>query len=537
MTTKRSIDRTILTGAVVGSLIFLNILGLRLHRRLDLTADRQFTLSAATVSTLSELRDPVTVRAYFTRDLPAPFSTNARYVRDLLEEYYAKADGKLRYEFIDPLSEETEADKETKKDMREDIFGRAIREQTSVERELGGLGITPVQVRVNEGDKLEVKRAYMGLAVSYAGKQEAIPVVQETTGLEYDLTTLIRKLAREKRAKVALVSGQGEPDPNRELGRAYGLLTQLYDVTTLDMSQTTEVPEDVTALLIVGPKTPFSEAAQRGIDAFLARGGSAAFLLDAVKPDLQTLQTEDANPGLGPLLASYGVDIRPGLVLDAESATIAVARQQGFMRIQQPVRYPFLPQPRSLDADSPLTRGLSQVVFPFMSPVEITSTAPGVEPAVLVRSSEQSWVHTPPYDLNPFRRWTRDDVGKQGAQNLVVALGGPLPRHFPAAEGAAGDSSPARIVVAGGSTFIGDQFFAEGNEALFLNLMDWLVRDDALLAVRTRGLRAAPLGEVSDSTRAALKYGNVIGVPLLLIVFGLLRWARRESRRATIGIA
>jgi len=75
MTTKRSIDRTILTVAVVGSLIFLNVLGLRHHARLDLTADRQFTLSSATVSTLRDLADPVTVRAYFTRDLPAPFST------------------------------------------------------------------------------------------------------------------------------------------------------------------------------------------------------------------------------------------------------------------------------------------------------------------------------------------------------------------------------------------------------------------------------------------------------------------------------
>jgi len=433
------------------------------------------------------------------------------------------------------VSEETEEDKETKKDLREDIFGRAMREPTSVERDLAGLGISPVQVRVNEGDKLEVKRAYMGLAVSYAGKQEAIPVVQDTAGLEYDLTTLIRKLARDKRAKVALVTGQGEPDPARELGGAYGLLTQLYDVTPLDMSQTTEVPEDVTALVIAGPTKPFSEAAQRGIDAFLARGGAAAFLLDTVKPDLQTLQTQDAEHGLGPLLASYGVNIRPGLVLDAESATIAVARQRGFMRIQEPVRYPFLPQPRTLDPDSPLTRGLSQVVFPFISPVEVTSTAPGVEVAVLVRSSADSWVHEPPYDLNPFRRWTQDDVGEQGARNLVVALSGTLPRHFPT-EGEAA-AQPSRIVVAGGASFIGDQFFSEGNKALFLNLMDWLVRDDALLAIRTRGLRAAPLGELSDSTRSLLKYGNVVGVPLLLILFGLLRWARRESRRATAAIA
>ena len=46
-------------------------------------------LVEATKETVSRLADPVTVRAYFTKDLPPPFSTNARYVGDLLEEFFA----------------------------------------------------------------------------------------------------------------------------------------------------------------------------------------------------------------------------------------------------------------------------------------------------------------------------------------------------------------------------------------------------------------------------------------------------------------
>jgi gliding-associated putative ABC transporter substrate-binding component GldG len=534
MTTKRSIDRTVLTLAIVGSLVFLNVIGMRYHARLDLTEDKQFTLSPATTSTLGDLRDPVTVRAYFTQDLPPPFSNNARYVRDLLEEYYAQADGKLRYEFIDPISAESDEDKETKKDLREDIFGRPVREQTSVERELSALGIAPVQVRVNEGDKLEVKRAYMGIAVSYAGENEVIPVVQDTNGLEYDLTTLIRKLTRENRPKVALVVGHEGPDPQREIGRAFGLLSQLYDVTVLDFGESAEIPDDVTVIVVVAPRAPLSDEEQRTIDEFISRGGSAAFFLDAIKPDLATMQAEEIDNGLTPMLASYGITVEPGLVLDPESATIAVTRQQGFMRVQQPVRYPFLPEPRALDADNPLTRGISGVVFPFVSPLAATPAA-GVDIDVLVRSSAESWVHLPPFDLNPMRRWTRQEVGGQRSHDLVVSASGVLPSYF---ENGSGDErAPARVVVAGGASFIGDQFFAEGNEALFLNLMDWLALDDALLSVRTRGLKAAPLAELKDSTRSLVKYANILGVPLLLILFGLLRWRRREARRATVGIS
>ncbi len=528
MAKKNTVDRSILTLAVVGSLVFLNILGLRYFSRLDLTRDKQFTLSSATTDTLRELTDPVTVRAYFTADLPAPFSTNARYVRDLLEEYYTHADGNLIYEFIDPAAEETEEDKEKRKDLRQDIFGRAIREKTSIEAELESVGIAPVQVRVNEGDNLEVKRAYMGISVSHGGEREAIPVVQDTAGLEYDLTTMIRKLTREKRPRVAVLMGHDSPDLQREVGRALGLLSQLYDLVPLDFSQTPEVADEVDVLLVVAPRTELSMDELKAIDSFVARGGSLAAFLDAIKPDLQQMQSEEINHGMTELLASYGIRIEPGLVLDAKSATIAVTRQQGFMRVQQPVQYPFLPQPDALESDNPLTRGIGSVVFPFTSPISVQAPAGG-EAQALVRSSEASWVHTPPYDLSPFRRWTSDDVGEQGTRTLIGMVSGKMPSLFGAS---AGDkAAESRIVVSGGASFIGDQFFAEGNEALLLNVMDWLVRDDALLSVRTRGLMAAPLREVSDATRSSIKYGNIIGVPMLLVLYGLIRWRRREARR------
>jgi ABC-type uncharacterized transport system involved in gliding motility auxiliary subunit len=213
-----------------------------------------------------------------------------------------------------------------------------------------------------------------------------------------------------------------------------------------------------------------------------------------------------------------------------------VAHQQGFLRIQEPVRYPFIPQPKSLDRDHPLTRGLASVVLPFVSPLTVTVPEnAGLQADVLVRSSAQSWVKTPPFDLNPLQRWTVDGAGTQSARNLIVALDGVVPSKFDGASSSA-DVKPARIVVAGGATFIADQFLSAGNQALLLNVMDWLVRDDALLAVRTRGLRAAPLKDVDDGTRRSVKYANIVGVPVLCIAAGLIRWRRRESRRSRVSL-
>ena len=149
-----SSNATLFLAAVIGCLVLLNILGLRTFGRFDATRDEIYTLAQASKDTMAGLEEPVTVTAYFTDDLPPPYSSNARYVRDLLEEFRAASKGRLSFEFLDPMSQETAEDKETKKETRRDIFGRVFREPTSVERELAQEGIQPVEIRVIEDDQM-----------------------------------------------------------------------------------------------------------------------------------------------------------------------------------------------------------------------------------------------------------------------------------------------------------------------------------------------------------------------------------------------
>jgi gliding-associated putative ABC transporter substrate-binding component GldG len=535
MTKKKALNASLLTAAVIGSLVLVNVIGLGVFHRFDLTRDHQFTLSEATRTSLAALKDPITIRAYFTKDLPPPHSTNARFVKDLLEEYYAAGHGKVRYEMIDPTSEETDADKEKKKDISQDIFGRAVREETSVEKELREMGVPPVQVRVNEGDKLEVKRAYMGIVVQYQDKKEVLPLVSDTAGLEYDLTTLIRKVSREKAPKIALIGGHQGPDPDKEMTHFVALLKQLYEVSNIDLTQQPQIPDDIDALLVVGPKTAFSDAEKQVIDKFVTSGRSAAFLLGAVAPDVHTLAANPTQHGLNDLLAGYGVKIGDGLVLDAQCATITVSQQRGFMQIQQPVRYPFFPMPQSLDPKHPLTRGLSQIAFPFMSPLELAlPQGSSVKGEVIARSSRESWIQSPPFNLDPFQRWTRDQIKDEGEKGLLVTLQGAIKSHY-APDAPAASSGSSRVLVAGGYAFVLDDMMSKGNEVLSLNLLDWLVQDEALLAVRARGMAAAPIDDkLTDTKRNVAKYANIAGLPLAFIAFGIVRWRLRESRRRKV---
>ncbi|QRK09184.1 GldG family protein [Archangium violaceum] len=540
-----SSNANIFLAAIVGCLVLLNILGLRAFGRFDATRDKAYTLAKASRDTMAGLEDPVTITAYFTDELPPPYSSNARYVRDLLEEFRAASKGRLSFEFLDPMSQETAEDRETKKETKRDIFGRVFREPTSVERELAQEGIQPVEIRVIEDDQMQTKRAYMGIVIKHQEKKEVIPVVQDTRTLEYDLTTLIRKLTRPKTPVIGVVQGHDAPALHEKLSGLRSLLGQMYEVRPVDLSGKERVDADIDALLVVGPKTQFQTNELKAIDQFVMEGKSVAFFLDSVQVDLKTFMPSDATHGLGPLLETYGIKVGDQLVADVESAQLSVQERRGFMVVSMPVPYPFIPLLERLEGDSPITEGLSGVSLPFSTVV--TATPPeGAQATVLAKSSRKSWLENKPYNIDPRRDWRTETITPNGPHPLMVQVSGKLKSHFAAeAQTSTASGTPLlaeskgepRIIVAGGSAALWDDFMGRPNQALLLNVADWLLLDPALLAMRTRGMAEAPLqSELSATTRNAVKFGNAFGIPFVLAALGLVRWRMREARRATVTV-
>lgn len=530
--------------AVIGSLVLVNLLGLRLFGRLDVTRDHAYTLAAATRETMGALDEPVTVTAYFTDNLPAPYSSNARYVRDLLEEFRAASKGKLAFEFIDPAAQETAADKEQKREVKQDIFGRRFREPTSVEKELTAAGVQPVEIRVIEDDQQQTRRAYMGIVIKHQEKKEVIPVVQTVQGLEYDLTSLIRKMTRPRMPVIGVLQGHQEPALREKLQFLTSALSQTYEVRPVELGQAERFDVALDALLIIGPKTALSPAEVKAVDQFLMEGKSVAMFLDSLQVDLQRFNPTEATHGLGELLSAYGVTVGDRLVADVTSANINISEQRGYMLVQMPVPYPFLPVVKRLEGDSPISKGLGEVLFPFANEVSV-KPADGVQATVLARSSNKSWLENKPANVDPRRDWRSESPTLTGPHGLMVQLSGKLKSKY-AAESSPGatpllteSKGEARLIVVGTSAILQDEFVGQsrGNQALLLNVADWLVLDPALLAMRTRGLQLATLqSELSDGTRNAVKFGNALGLPLLLALFGLVRWRMREARRATVTV-
>ncbi|MBW2711868.1 MAG: GldG family protein, partial [Deltaproteobacteria bacterium] len=159
-------------------IVLINVAGMTLFFRMDLTANRIYSISEASKTVVSTLSEPLTINVFFTKDLPAPYNNTERYLNDLLEEYAIHANAYFNYRFYD-VSPEAEG-----------IDPRALENQKLA----NNYGIHPVQIQVFEEDEVKFKKAYMGLVLIHGDMVERIPTITAIKGIEYKLTTAIQKL-------------------------------------------------------------------------------------------------------------------------------------------------------------------------------------------------------------------------------------------------------------------------------------------------------------------------------------------------------
>ena len=488
-------------------LVVLNLVGLEVFGRLDLTDDQVYSLSDASIDLVRDLDDPITITAFFTDDLPAPYSTNRRFLKDKLDDYRAYGGQRVQYRFVDPASDE------------------------DLEEEASRYGIPPLQIQVVERDNVQLKNAFMGVALEYGGKRESIPVVQDVSTLEYDLTSTMRRLTREELPIVGFLTGHGEPQPASNMRTLYQGLERNYQVRTVTIDSAGTMEPKPEALFIVAPSDSLPEAHLRAIDEYVMGGGRLAVFLNRVDANLQMGQAMELSTGLEGLLERYGAPVLPNLVMDEQSSVVTMQRQAGLFSLSQQIRYPFFPIATRFASDNMMVSRLGDVVFYFVSAVDVEHELPeGVEREALVFSSPNSATQEGFFMIQPDV--ARNFSFSEGPFPLVAAYRG----SFPSAYGSDQTSLSTRLLVAGDGDFINESIVGRigGNIELGLNAVDWLLQDDALLAIRTKSIEPRALADVSESLRPWIKYGNMLGPVLLVVIFGLWRWRWRKNRQIAL---
>jgi ABC-type uncharacterized transport system involved in gliding motility auxiliary subunit len=266
--------------------------------RVDLTQNRLYTLSPGTRQVLADLKEPVNLYFYFSREAAAKQTPlvmpYANRVREFLEELTARSGGKIHLRIVDPQPFSDDEDRAAE------------------------FGLQSLQAGGGEA-------LYFGLTgTNSTDGRSSIPSFQADREefLEYDVAKLINDLGTPKKPVVGLLSSlgmQGQFNPmTGQMGEPWPILTQLQDLFTMRtlIADADHIDKDVDVLMLVHPKN-LAPTALYAIDQFVMRGGRVLLFVDP-NAGGDTAGQDPSNPLAGamathssdlkPLLAAWGVD-------------------------------------------------------------------------------------------------------------------------------------------------------------------------------------------------------------------------------------
>lgn len=532
---------------IVLIILAVNYLGYKFFARLDMTAGKQYTISQSSKKVLKGLSDPVTADFYLSADLPPQLIRMRDDVKDKLAEYSAFSGGKFKVRYIDPGTDAAKKEKAESKGVRE------------------------FQVNVVEKDAASVKNVFFGLALSYQDKNEAIPMANPES-LEYDLTSKLVKMTLQKKPKVAIFEGPMNFNQQQQQGPTYAGVQNIlggpegmYEVVKLNPQTDKVLPEDVDGVIVLGA-FGMSDALKYSLDQFLLKGGKVIVALDPMMKagQQQGMAPDQAYPSLPTLedqLQAYGVRITKQLIADQQCASVQM--QGGIFVISQP--YPLYPEitPKGFNKSVAAVGKLESMVIPYCAPLDEIAV-PDVKFTWLAQSSKESFTISSPFNLAPDQNWRYLSTSSttKGPFNIAVMLEGKLPTAYPGGPpapqapppSAPGETPPppppafdaaaqvklaqdgARLVVMSSAAALADDLMrgSQGNMLYLNNLVDMLLMGDDLLGIRSAPTAQHPLDPLSDAQKVFFRWANVLGVPVLLVLFGLLLWFLKGKRRQAI---
>jgi gliding-associated putative ABC transporter substrate-binding component GldG len=481
---------------ILGIIIIVNLLSDQYFIRLDFTEDKQYTLSRATKNILKELNDPVTVTAYFSKDLPPDVARGRKDFREMLIEYNNISNGMLVYEFIDPTKDELK------------------------EMEVMQSGIQPVMINVREKDQMKQQKAYMGALVQLGEQIEVLPFIQPGVAMEYALSTAIKKISVIDKPSVGLLQGHGEPAIN-ELQQVSAELSILYTFEPVSLSDTTSIPDHFKTLAIVRPTDSLPSSHLDEIDEFLARGGRLFIALNMVKGDFSTAYGSSVNTGLETWLRNKGLQIENNFVVDVSCGSVTVQQQQGVFTFSSQVSFPYIPIINTFTGH-PITEGLEAVILQFASSISYIGDSTKVFTPIAMTSKKSGSLPVPQY-FDIQKQWTELDFPLKN-----LAVGGIL-------EGNLVGNIPSKMVIITDGDFVVNgprgQQLQPDNISLMVNSIDWLSDDTGLIELRTKGVTYRPLNQLEDGTKTFLKYLNFLLPIILVVVYGLIRIQQNRNVR------
>ena len=501
--------------------------------RLDLTQNRLYSLSQGTKNILGGLKDPITLRLYYSERLAAEVPQLKVYgdrVRDLLQEYVNLSKGRIRLEIVDP---------EPFSDAEDQAAAAGIR---AVPMDATGRNFYFGLVGTNLVDDRQV--------IGFFDQQRE-------RFLEYDLTKLVFALTSPKKPKVALLTALpmefapgGMMAAMRGQSQPYTVLTQLrqqFDVQVME-GDFAEIPKDVDVVMLAYPKG-LKPKAQYAVDQYVMRGGKVVAFIDpysevaSTLPDPRTGQPPmggDFDATMPTLLTSLGVKIEPAkFVGDVANAQRVQWGGANGRQVVDYIAWLNLP-PASYAAGDVVTGQLGNMNFASAGSL---SQAEGAKTSFvpLIQSSDQSGlIDVKKLEGQPDPAQLLRDFKPTGTRYVMAArVSGPVvsafpdgppkddqpkpegeaatPAPAPAAEHLKASAKDANVILVADSDLLDDRFWVRtqeflgqrvaipfaSNADLVLNAIENMAGSSDLISLRGRAGSQRPFELIEQMRREA----------------------------------
>ena len=569
---KNQIVTFLVTMAIV---VLLNVIGSFVFTRFDLTSEKRYTLSPTTKEILNNLQDYVYFKVYLEGDFPAGFKKLRRETKEMLDEFRAYSKF-IDYEFINPSESGNEAE---------------IRETYN---QLYRAGLIPTDLNVKNSDGSSKQMViWPGALVSYRNNTEiAIDLLENQIGqssedalnasmqnLEFRLVDAIKKVTRLEKPFVAIIEGHGELgeqdmyDITQTLLQKYNVERKVIDGKidalihrTQDTTRDVKAFPSYDAIIIAKPTQRFDEKDKFLIDQYIMHGGKVLWLVEPVYATMDSLQSQESTIGieqdlnLDDMLFKYGVRLNRDLLLDLTCASLPIRTGQvGGQAQLEFFRWYYFPLLQAA-SEHPMVRNMNAIRSDFVSSMDATTSANGIEQVPLLKTSSYTKVSGAPVfiSLAMLRQAPDQRMFSSKGKNVAYLLKGSfqslyanrIPQEI--ADDQATDfmeeSVPTAMIVVADGDIIRNQIdikthkplplgfdqytgFTYSNKEFIENAISYLVDGEGLIDIRSRELKVRLLDATKVShERVKWQVINTLIPIALIILLGLVMAFVRKKK-------
>jgi ABC-type uncharacterized transport system involved in gliding motility auxiliary subunit len=515
-------NKTLTIILLIIALILVNYLAMQIPARIDVTAEKIYTLSPGTKTLLSKINEPITLNLYFSKNtpgLPVFYKNYEERVLEMLHQYIRTSHGKISLHVINPEADTPDEEKAT---------------QAGIQAE-----------RIQQGGEA----FYFGLVAIQADQQKVIASFnpEREQFLEYDLSQLLSNVQKIDKLKLGLITSlplQGEAG-NPMLGQSgsegqyvYQEWQDTFNIQSIDATAT-ELPGSLDALAIIHPEN-LTPKLQFEIDQFLLKGKPVFIAVDPSSQYFKRMGGEQAmmNPGglpnvssdLPTLFKGWGINYDPQKIVGDNIMATQVSLRNG-----STASYPVWLSATAENTNKKAlpSAQLSSMIFIESGSIDLTKNSK-LSFTPLIQTSSQAGL----LDSSYLAFAQPEDIAKKitpsGTKTIAALISGKFNTAFP--EGKPEDKNAkfikesttnSNLIIVADTDWLFDDFSVvkanllgttqvePRNDNLYFasNALEFLSGSQDLISIRGKGNSLHPFTVVQHmQAEAAAKYREQLGV-------------------------